>query len=67
MEGQMDQPSRRACPKCGSGEYTFRNRKQIEATADSPAQLETKFRCRACEYEFKERVDGVLKKAPPRE
>src|SRR5262245_16371290 len=30
---QMDQPSTpsRTCPKCGSGNYAFRQRKQIEA------------------------------------
>ena len=28
---------KRACPECGSVNYSFRNRKQIEATAESPA------------------------------
>jgi hypothetical protein len=61
--------AKRACPECGSENYTFRSRRQIEATADSPAMLETKFRCRNadCEAEWKERTPGVLKKAPPRE
>ena len=54
----------RACTKCGSGNYTFRNRRQIEATAERPAELETKFRCKDCEGEWKERAPGVLKKGP---
>ena len=66
-EGEMDQPPKRLCPKCGSGDYAFRSRKQIEATAEKPAELETKFRCKGCESEWKERVPGVLRKAPPPE
>ena len=58
----MDQPPKRACPKCGSGNYTFRNRKQIEATAEKGPELETKFKCRDCNHEFKERTPGVLQK-----
>jgi transposase-like protein len=59
----MDQSPKRVCPECGSYQYTFRSRKQIEATPESGPQLETKFRCGECGHEFKERVDGVLKKA----
>jgi DNA-directed RNA polymerase subunit M/transcription elongation factor TFIIS len=54
----------RTCPKCGSSKYTFRSRKQIEATADIGPELETKFRCKECEHEWKERTPGVLQKRP---
>ena len=63
----MDQPAKRACPECGSGNYTFRNRKQIEAKAEKGPELETKYRCKDCEQEWKERAPGVLQKPPPRE
>jgi hypothetical protein len=66
-EGRMDQPPKRACPKCGSINYAFRSRKQIEATAESGPELETKFRCKDCEREWKERTPGVLKKRPAAE
>ena len=65
-EGEMDMP-KRVCPGCGSSNYTFRSRKQVEATAEKGPELETKFRCRDCEAEWKERLPGVLKKAPPPE
>jgi DNA-directed RNA polymerase subunit M/transcription elongation factor TFIIS len=45
----------RSCPKCGSSSYTFRIRKQIEATAEQEAILETKYRCKGCGVEWKER------------
>jgi hypothetical protein len=59
----------RACPECGSQNYTFRSRRQIEATEGKGPELETKYRCRNadCEAEWKERTPGVLRKAPPRE
>jgi DNA-directed RNA polymerase subunit M/transcription elongation factor TFIIS len=60
-------PGKRACPKCGSDNYTFRGRKQIEATEESGPMLETRYACRACEHAWKESVAGVLQKAPPRE
>jgi transposase-like protein len=63
----QQKPSSRTCPGCGSTNYTFRSRKQIEATAEQEAMLETKYRCKGCGKEWKETVPGVLKKAPPRE
>jgi hypothetical protein len=63
---QQPTPSR-TCPTCGSANYTFRSRKQIEATTEQEAMLETKYRCRGCGEEWKETIPGVLKKAPPRE
>ncbi len=62
--GQPKSPSR-ACPACGSASYTFRSRRQIEATAEQEAMLETKYRCKGCGKEWKETVPGVLRKAPP--
>jgi hypothetical protein len=57
------------CPACGSKDYRFRSRRQIEAdpTAGEGPHLETKYPCRICEKEWKEKVPGVLRKAPPPE
>jgi DNA-directed RNA polymerase subunit M/transcription elongation factor TFIIS len=49
----QQQSAARTCPKCGSGEHTFRSRKKIEVAA-----VETKYRCKACGYEWKVRVEG---------
>ena len=46
----------RCCPECGSREYVFRGRKRLPAEAEQPAAVETKYRCRACGKEWKERV-----------
>jgi DNA-directed RNA polymerase subunit M/transcription elongation factor TFIIS len=53
----MDQSKRpaRTCPKCGSDDYVFRSRKKIEVEPGQEA-TETKYRCRACEHEWKVRV-----------
>ena len=60
----MDQqrPAARTCPACGSGDYQFRSRRQIEAAPEKgePAQLETKYRCKACNEEWKVRSEGRL-------
>jgi rubredoxin len=61
---EEEQPAR-ACPECRSGDYAFRGRRQIEATAGQVAMLETKYRCKGCGHEWKERVPGVLKRAAP--
>jgi DNA-directed RNA polymerase subunit M/transcription elongation factor TFIIS len=50
-------PIGRACPKCGSGDYQFRSRKKIEEPGKSEA-METKYRCKACGQEWKERAPG---------
>lgn len=60
----MTQETIRSCPKCGGGNYAFRSRKQIEATPEQEAMLETKYRCKDCGHEWKERVPGVLRKKP---
>src|SRR5580658_615736 len=48
----------RTCPKCGSGDDTFRSRKKIEAVPDQgePEQIETKYRCKSCGEEGRVRV-----------
>lgn len=46
----------RTCPACGSGEYAFRSRKKIEPKDGQEAAVETKYRCKACEHEWKEKV-----------
>lgn len=58
---RMDQPAR-TCPKCGSSDYLFRSRKQIEE--EQGPMLETKFRCKNCGKEWKEKAPGVLRKGP---
>jgi transposase-like protein len=64
---EQQKPPSRACPACGSENYTFRSRKQIEATADQEAMLETKYRCKGCGKDWKAKAPGVLKKEPPGE
>ena len=59
----MDTPAR-SCPECGSTNYVFRSRKQIEATAEQGPMLETRYRCRGCEKEWKEKAPGVLRRPP---
>ncbi len=46
----------RTCPECGSGEYTFRSRKKLPAEGGIPESVETKYRCKACEHEWKVRT-----------
>jgi transposase-like protein len=64
---EQQNPASRACPACGSENYTFRSRKPIEATAGQEAMLETKYRCKGCGKDWKEKASRVLKKEPPRE
>jgi transposase-like protein len=51
----MDQPAK-FCPKCGSGDYTFRGRKKVEAGDGQEAAVETKYRCKACGEEWRVRA-----------
>jgi len=48
----------RSCPACGSGEYTFRSRKKIAGVPGKGEReaAETRYRCKACEHEWKVRV-----------
>lgn len=48
----------RTCPKCGSNDYAFRSRKRIEAEGNQPAAVETKYKCKKCQHEWRERVKG---------
>lgn len=65
---EQQNPRNRVCPACGSANYAFRSRKQIETTtAEQEAMLETKYRCKECGEEWKETVPGALRKRPPRE
>lgn len=56
---QLVNPAR-CCPKCGSSEYVFRGRKKVTAEAGKgrAAAVETKYRCRACGKEWRERVQA---------
>jgi hypothetical protein len=55
--------SNRQCPACGSRDYTFRSRRQITDEAQR-AQWETKYRCKACAKDWKERVPNLASKQP---
>jgi DNA-directed RNA polymerase subunit M/transcription elongation factor TFIIS len=50
-------PNDRTCPKCGSGDYQFRGRKKIVGEG-KPEAVETKYRCKPCGHEWRERVEG---------
>ena len=52
-----DKPTK-TCPKCGSGDYSFRSRKKVPADPEKgePEAWETKYRCKACEKEWKVRT-----------
>jgi hypothetical protein len=54
----MNQPATpsRTCPACGSGDYQFRSRKKVGAEQGQREAVETKYRCKACEHEWKVRV-----------
>jgi len=54
---QLVNPAR-CCPKCGSKDYVFRGRKKIAADPvnETPATVETKFHCRGCGNEWRERT-----------
>ena len=49
------EPTAKSCPKCGSGEYTFRGRKKIvpDPVQGEGEAVETKYRCKACTHEWK--------------
>jgi transposase-like protein len=54
----MDEAAgKRTCPACGSGDYTFRSRKKVtpEPGQEGEEQVETKYRCKTCEHEWKVR------------
>jgi DNA-directed RNA polymerase subunit M/transcription elongation factor TFIIS len=45
----------RACPECGSGDFQFRSRKKVTKEGKGEA-VETKYRCKACGHEWRERT-----------
>jgi DNA-directed RNA polymerase subunit M/transcription elongation factor TFIIS len=47
---------KRKCPECGSENYLFRGRKKIPAEAGQGEAMDTKYRCKACEHVWTERV-----------
>jgi DNA-directed RNA polymerase subunit M/transcription elongation factor TFIIS len=49
----------RRCPECGSADYQFRSRKQIEAKGGQPEAVETKYRCKSCQHEWREPVEAA--------
>jgi hypothetical protein len=51
----MEQPAN-SCPKCGSGDYTFRGRKKVPAEKVHAVAVETKYRCKAYGNEWKVRL-----------
>ena len=53
----------RVCPACASRDYMFRARRNIPASAEKGPEVETKYRCRACEHEWKERLPAPATKA----
>jgi DNA-directed RNA polymerase subunit M/transcription elongation factor TFIIS len=48
------EPTGRRCPKCSSTDYLFRGRKKL--ATDHGEVLVTKYRCRACDHEWKEQT-----------
>jgi DNA-directed RNA polymerase subunit M/transcription elongation factor TFIIS len=45
----------RRCPACGTSEYQFKSRKKISGDGGKEA-VETKYRCKECGKEWKERT-----------
>jgi transposase-like protein len=48
----------RKCPACSSNDYAFRSRKKLVSKEAQSEAIETKFRCKACQHEWKERSPG---------
>jgi DNA-directed RNA polymerase subunit M/transcription elongation factor TFIIS len=53
-EERRMEPTGRRCPKCSSTNYVFRGRKK--QVTDHGDVLVTKYRCRACDHEWKEQT-----------
>ncbi len=52
---QLVNPAR-CCPECGSKQYAFRSRKKVPAGAGKQAAMETRYKCKECGHEWRERV-----------
>jgi transposase-like protein len=46
----------RTCPACGSDRYEFRSRKKFEAEPGQQPAVETKYRCKSCGKEWRDRA-----------
>jgi len=57
MDAQKPTVAARTCPKCGSPDYQFRSRRKVPADPEKGEVegWETKYRCKACEKEWKVR------------
>lgn len=51
----------RCCPECKSRDYVFRGRRTVED--DEGKVVVTKYHCRPCSHEWKERVPVEERKA----
>jgi hypothetical protein len=60
MDAEKPPAAARTCPRCGSPDYQFRGRKKVPADQGKgePEGWETKYRCKACEKEWKVRTPG---------
>ena len=60
MDAEKPPAAARTCPRCGSPDYLFRGRKKVPADPGKGEQEggETKYRCKACEKEWKVRTPG---------
>jgi hypothetical protein len=58
MDAEKPPAAARTCPQCGSPDYQFRSRKKVPADPGKGEQegWETKYRCKACEKEWKVRT-----------
>jgi transposase-like protein len=54
-EARMEKISR-TCPACGNGDYQFRSRKKV--AQEGKEAVETRYRCKACNHEWKVKVPG---------
>ncbi len=54
---QAETKPARTCPACGSDRYQFRFRKKLPPEdGQSGEVVETKYKCKACDHEWKVRV-----------
>jgi DNA-directed RNA polymerase subunit M/transcription elongation factor TFIIS len=48
------EPQKRTCPECKSDDYVFRGRRRL--TEEKKTVMVTKYKCRVCGHEWKEKV-----------
>lgn len=49
-------PTTRTCPKCNGDQYAFRGRKTVAAADGRGSEVETSYRCKACDHTWKVRT-----------